>query len=521
MNRWLLAFVAVLASMVLWPTRAHAQARCPYAVSGTVGVGDPMQTARLRNGQPSTCQAPKAVPALVQTTASFRYESHTLRNRSRAAQCVTVSMTASLGGAHSAAYLGAFDPLNPQAGYLADSGANSTGNTVTYSFEVPALADFVVVVHGIGKAGATYDLSVADCGAVVVTSITPNAGPVGGGTPVTIKGSGFLANPSVSIGAAANDVVVVDEATITATTPAQPAGAVDVIVTNTDATSSTLEGAFTFVPPAGTTLALASSANPSVFGQPVLFTATATSGAGTPAGAVTFRDGATSIGSVALDATGKATLTVSNLNVGPHAITADYPGDATFAAATSAVLTQTVNVAGTTTAVASSANPSALGAPVVFTATVAAAPSGAGTPTGAVLFKDGTVELGTGTLDATGKATLTTSELGVGAHSVTATYAGDGRFATSVSPPLVQEIGAGVTDAGADAGAGEEDAGYGGSSGGVVDAGPADGGAAAASTSAEGGGCDCREAPASRSGAPAVALLLGLGVALARRARRR
>src|SRR5262249_1360145 len=66
---------------------------------------------------------------------------------------------------------------------------------------------------------------------------------------------------------------------------------------------------------------LTSSLNPSLFGQPVTFTATVTAVApatGTPTGTVTFRDGTTSLGTVMLNASGIATLTTTTLSVGGH-----------------------------------------------------------------------------------------------------------------------------------------------------------------------------------------------------------
>ena len=60
----------------------------------------------------------------------------------------------------------------------------------------------------------------------------------------------------------------------------------------------------------------------------------------------------------------------------------------------------------TTTSLASSLNPSVFGQSVTFTATVVKS-SGAGTPTGTVTFQDGSATLGTGTLNASGVATLT------------------------------------------------------------------------------------------------------------------
>src|SRR5205823_4188212 len=116
-----------------------------------------------------------------------------------------------------------------------------------------------------------------------------------------------------------------------------------------------------------------SGTNPTVFGQAVTLTATVSAvapGAGTPTGAVTFRDGSTSLGTATL-ATGRATFTTAALTVGSHAITVVYAGDANSNGSTSAALTQTVNLASSTTTVTSSLNPAVFGQAVTFTATVA------------------------------------------------------------------------------------------------------------------------------------------------------
>jgi len=97
---------------------------------------------------------------------------------------------------------------------------------------------------------------------------------------------------------------------------------------------------------ATTSTALSSSANPSLPGQSVTFTATVSSG-GTPittatGEAVTFTDGSTTLGTGTLNASGQATFSTSTLAVGTHWITAAYPGDSNFAASTSSPLTQNV-----------------------------------------------------------------------------------------------------------------------------------------------------------------------------------
>lgn len=95
---------------------------------------------------------------------------------------------------------------------------------------------------------------------------------------------------------------------------------------------------------ASTTTAVTSSQNPSTFGQPVTFTATAASSTtGIPTGMVNFKDGGKAIGSGTLNSSGQASFTTSSLTRGSHSITAVYRGDANFKTSTSPVLTQTVN----------------------------------------------------------------------------------------------------------------------------------------------------------------------------------
>jgi hypothetical protein len=192
------------------------------------------------------------------------------------------------------------------------------------------------------------------------------------------------------------------------------------------------------LPPTSTTLA--SSLNPSNFGQSVTFTATVSSSSGTPTGTVIFYDGSTSLGSAML-ASGKASLSTSSLGAGSHSVTAAYQGSSSFAASTSAALNQVVNGATTTTSLASSLNPSVYWQNVTFTAVVS---SGSGTPTGTVIFYDGSTSLGSATL-VSGNASLSSSSLVAASHSITAAYQGSGAFGTSTSVPLNQIVGSATT----------------------------------------------------------------------------
>jgi uncharacterized delta-60 repeat protein len=118
-----------------------------------------------------------------------------------------------------------------------------------------------------------------------------------------------------------------------------------------------------FLNGATTTTTLASSANPSVSGQSVTFTATVTTtGTVSPTGTVQFFDGSTLLGtgtlSTASATTATATFTTSTLAVGTHSITAVYGGDSNDMGSTSAVVSQVVNTM-TSTALITSAAPSA------------------------------------------------------------------------------------------------------------------------------------------------------------------
>jgi len=85
----------------------------------------------------------------------------------------------------------------------------------------------------------------------------------------------------------------------------------------------------------------------------------------------------------------------------------------------------------------SSLNPSVYGQPVTLQAAITAAGS---VPTGAVTFRDGSIALGTATIGANGIASIVTSLLGVGTHSITANYAGSANVLASSSPVFAQIV---------------------------------------------------------------------------------
>ncbi len=231
------------------------------------------------------------------------------------------------------------------------------------------------------------------------------------------------------------------------------------------------------------TVTLASSNNPSVYGAPFTIQATVaatTAGGPNPTGTVQFFDGGQSLnGSATLDSSGHATLSipipmasplvcvvtcppgifVMVLPAGANVITAQYSGDANYAAAKStSPLTQQITKAPTTTTTAAVVRDPVVGGnppgiTVFSNVADAQPPSGGpyhfilpggsglvdGDPTGAVAFYNGATFIGNAALTPNTSANVTsTAELNLIGFTTTgsfsATYAGDANFQGSGSP---------------------------------------------------------------------------------------
>jgi hypothetical protein len=183
------------------------------------------------------------------------------------------------------------------------------------------------------------------------------------------------------------------------------------------------------------------SPEPSGLNAPMTFTASVAAGApsaGNPTGTIGFYDGATLIGSAALDA-GTASLSTAGLDAGARPIEARYDGDASFepgVGSASHVIRDASQTA--SLVVSSSRNPSNVGQSVTFTATVSM-PSGG--VTGVVEFYSGDVLLGTSAISS-GRATFTTSSLAAGSYAITAWYTGSAGVPPARSDVFVQAVGA-------------------------------------------------------------------------------
>ncbi len=244
----------------------------------------------------------------------------------------------------------------------------------------------------------------------VVTSISPTSGPSTGGTSVTITGSNFIGTTGVTIGgASATGVTVVNDTTITATTPAGTAGAQDVVVTNASG-SGTGVGLFTYVA-APTVTGISPSSGPTAGGTSVTITGTNLTGATsvtiggasatgvtvvnsttitatTPAGTVGAKDVAVTTTGGTGTGTGLFTYVVA------PTVTGISPSSGPTAGGTSVTITGT-NLSGATSVTIGGA--SATGVTVVNSTTITAT-----TPAGTVGAKDVAVTTAGGTGTGTG-----------------------------------------------------------------------------------------------------------------------
>ena len=204
-----------------------------------------------------------------------------------------------------------------------------------------------------------------------------------------------------------------------------------------------------------TTTTVASSANPTTAGLALTYTATFTVTGGTaiaPTGAVSFTDGATVLCAAAPVSSQAATCVVPNTGqlTGTHPITAVYTGDTNFVGSTGG-LSQTVTAAPVAVTITSPGSPSDLAAPVLYAITVAAANGSTlipgSTRSGTLTVADSvtgtvcTVAVPQSTVPGTStwECLEPAANMTAGAHTLTATYSGDGYFAPGANS-WVQDV---------------------------------------------------------------------------------
>jgi large repetitive protein len=352
-----------------------------------------------------------------------------------------ITLTSSVGGT-----LVGGGAVNAIAGVAVFPGLsiNQAGSGLKLTAHASGLSNAVSDAFDIGKSGTTTTLD-GDTPATSVTgqavtttySVTPTAG---GGTPtgtVTVSdGAGTSCSASVAAGSCTLTFTTAGTRSLTASY------AGDANFASSVSASSTHQ-----VNKANTTAQLIQDdPDPSVFGEPVTFSFTVTvngPGSGTPTGLVTVA-GTGGGGAVSC----QADATVGSCSLVPTAVgsrnyVATYAGSADFNSDPSGNLAHQVNQAATSTTVVSSDLSTDPGESVTFTATVTVTAPGAGTPTGQVRFFDGANQIGSNSaLNGSGVATLSTTSLASGSHSITAVYLGSTNFAGSTSSDITQVVAA-------------------------------------------------------------------------------
>ena len=159
-------------------------------------------------------------------------------------------------------------------------------------------------------------------------------------------------------------------------------------------------------------------------------TVTLSSNAGSPLGSITYSlDGGTPV-SVALSG-GNAAINIALPPAGNHTVLVGYTQQTNFAAAASQTLSFTVSPAVSSIALTASSTSAKSGTSIGFTAAVNSTSAGAPNAACSVTFSDGSTVLATVAVDATGKATYSTTSLAVGLHTINAVFGGNSNYAAA------------------------------------------------------------------------------------------
>ncbi|MDE2590151.1 MAG: Ig-like domain repeat protein, partial [Patescibacteria group bacterium] len=284
---------------------------------------------------------------------------------------------------------------------------NLTPNPSSASLKSPLTFTAMISNSSGSKAGPTGSVTFGDS----------NAGGTFGSTSCSTQNNGSLACNAVY------------------TAPSTPQAVVITANYEGDFVHKPATGQSNLTVKSSTTTALGVSANPSVSGQYLTFTATVSPS--TSSGTVQFQVDGNNVGVPVSLSGGAATWSTSSIPVGLHVVTAVYSGNLNSFGSTG-IVTQTINQDKVATLLSTSDNPSSPGQQIVLTATINAQYPGSGTPTGYVTFYEDGANVGVGNLIGN-SASVDITPYG-GSHTITAVYSGDSNFVTGYSAQLTQIV---------------------------------------------------------------------------------
>ncbi len=346
------------------------------------------------------------------------------------------------------------------ANYSGDSTFPASSATTTISVGQLAVTPTLTTGATFVNAGATVNLNASLTTTALTGNTSTNAGPTGTVTFTDTTTSTVLGTVSVTPSVAfSGNTYTYSGAALLSTTGITTTGANSITATYSgdtnfaSATSTAVTvtvGTYT-----ATSVAVTSSANPTTLNGRPTFTATLTPTTVT-SGTATFYDGTTVLGTGTVGSTHTATFRPASGAVffgGTHSITAEYGGTSTYAASVSPVLTQTVTQ-GTAPITLDGKTNGVVGSTFAFAAVLAPSQTNATyAPNRSQVnfYSDGTL-IGTATpLTVTSSqggyglwtATLNTTALTVGTHSITATYS-DVNYSLTTSNALSVTVTAGA-----------------------------------------------------------------------------
>jgi hypothetical protein len=324
------------------------------------------------------------------------------------------------------------EPINLSDKFISATATDSGGNTSEFSQDILALPliPTSTAITSIQPSAPTFGQPITFT--ATVTPITLVVGPSG---TITFSVDGVPQAPSPVV---LTDDGFVGLATFTASGLTAGVHTITASYSGDVSFDPSVSQVFSVtVGQASTTTTLAALPDPAVVGQPLTLTA-AVSGSG---GTVTFTIDGVPQSPVALvpkpdGISGVATFTTTSLGAGTHAIGARYSGDSNFDPSVAPAISVVVAPAATMTTLAVAPSTANAGQPVTLTATV----SGPGTLGGAVMFFDGSTPIGTAAVGQGGTAVLVLTSLGIGSHSLSATYGGDPNHLASTSNAVVEVI---------------------------------------------------------------------------------